>query len=115
MQTRVGITGFGAISAAGVGTELLCKAAKDGTSQTGPIDLPRGENLRVKLGAIVKGFEPEAHLSNSEIKRTDRFAQFAHVAAAEAIKQAGLNSDDLAGPKTAAIIGSGIGLSLIHI
>ena len=109
MQTRVGITGLGAISAAGVGTELLWKSAKDGVSKTGPIDLPRGEKLRVKLAAIVKDFDPEGYLTNSEIKRTDRFAQFAHVAAAEAIKQAGLSSEDIAGPKTAAIIGSGIG------
>lgn len=109
MQTRVGITGFGAISAAGIGSETLWKAAKGGISQAGPIDLPRGETLRVKLAAIVKDFDATAHLSSSKIKRTDRFTQFAHIAAAEAIEQAGLNSEDLTGPKTAAIIGSGIG------
>jgi len=109
MQTRVAITGFGAISAAGIGADKLWGAAKTGTSQIGPLDVPRADLLRVKIAAAVKDFVAEEHLSKEELQRTDRFSHFAHVATAEAIRHSGITSQDLAGPRSAVIIGTGIG------
>lgn len=109
MQNRVAITGLGAVSAAGLGVDNLWAAAINGVSQVGPLDMPRMDKLRVKIAAAVKDFVPEDHLTKAELLRTDRFSHFAHVATAEAIKQSGLSSDDLAGPRSAVIIGTGIG------
>jgi nodulation protein E len=109
MQNRVAITGFGAISAAGLGADKLWIAAKTGTSQIGPLDVPRANLLRVKIAAAVKGFVAEEHLTKAELQRTDRFSHFAHVAADEAIRHSGISSTDLAGPRSAVIIGTGIG------
>lgn len=109
MQNKVAITGFGAISAAGLGVDNLWSAAKNGISQVGPVDLPRGDQLRVKIAAAVKDFVAEEHLSKAELQRTDRFSHFAHVATVEAIKRSGITPQDLAGPRTAVIIGTGIG------
>lgn len=106
---RVAITGMGAISAAGEGVEALWRAARDGVSAVGPLDIARGEKLRVRIVAAVRDFEPERHLSAADLRRCDRFAQFAHVAAAEAVASAGLAAGEIAGARTAAIVGTGVG------
>ncbi|MHA7776914.1 beta-ketoacyl-[acyl-carrier-protein] synthase family protein [Roseibium sp. M-1] len=109
MRNRVGITGIGAVSAAGLGVDTLWNTVKDGISQVGSLDLPQDSSVRVKIGATLKEFVPEDHLSKEELQRTDRFTHFAHVAAAEAIRQSGISAEVLAGPKCAVIIGTGIG------
>lgn len=97
------------MSAAGLGMDNLWNAAKNGISQVGPLDMPRMDKLRVKIAAAVGDFVAQDHLSKSELQRTDRFTHFAHVATAEAIKRSGMTPQDLAGPRTAVIIGTGIG------
>ena len=109
MQNRVAITGFGAVSAAGLGVDTLWDAVKNGLSQVGPLEFPQGSQVRVRIGATLNGFSPEDHLSKEELQRTDRFTHFAHVAAVEAIRQSGITAEELAGPRTAVIIGTGIG------
>jgi nodulation protein E len=108
-MTKIGITGMGAVSAGGVGVEALWQAARDGISAVSPLSIPRGENLRVRIAASVRDFDPSEYLSESEIRSCDRFAQFAHVAVAEALQQAKLTDEQLKGPRTAVIIGTGIG------
>ena len=95
-MTKIGITGMGAVSAGGVGVEALWQAARDGISAVSPLSIPRGENLRVRIAASVRDFDPREYLSESEIRSCDRFAQFAHVAVAEALQQAKL-TDEQAG------------------
>ncbi|WP_420409153.1 beta-ketoacyl-[acyl-carrier-protein] synthase family protein [Hoeflea sp.] len=109
MQTRVAITGFGAVSAAGLGVDNLWQAAKSGTSHVGALDVPRVERLRVRIAASVRDFRASDHLSKDELQRTERFSHFAHVAAVEAIKQAGILPEQLAGDRSAVIVGTGIG------
>jgi nodulation protein E len=109
MQNRVAITGFGAVSAAGLGVDALWNAAKNGVSQIGPLDFPKESQVRVRIAATLKGFAPEDHLTKEELQRTDRFTHFAHVAGAEAIRQSGITPQELAGPRCAVIIGTGIG------
>lgn len=109
MQNRVAITGFGAVSAAGLGVGSLWQAAKTGTSHVGLLDVPRADQLRVKIAASVKGFRAEDHLSKDQLQRTERFSHFAHVAAVEAIRHSGIPMEQLAGPRSAVIVGTGIG------
>jgi nodulation protein E len=106
---RIAITGMGAISAAGIGVDALWSAARDGVSQISPMNLPRGETLRVRIGGQVRNFDPGAYLSEAVLRRCDRFTQLAHVAVEEAIRQAGLDDGQMAGPRTAVIMGTGIG------
>jgi nodulation protein E len=108
-SARIAITGMGAVSAAGLGVEALWGAARDGVSQIAPFNPPRGEALRVRIAGQLRDFAPEAYLSEAELRRCDRFTQLAHVATAEALAQAGIQPGDLAGPRTAAIVGTGIG------
>ena len=108
-MTHVAISGMGAVSAAGIGVKALWDAARDGQSQVRPLDISRSEKLRVRIAAAVRDFDPADYLSEQEIRRCDRYTQFAHVAANEAIAQAGIAAEEIAGQRTAVIIGTGIG------
>jgi nodulation protein E len=106
---RVGISGVGAVSAAGLGADCLWRAARDGVSGISELSLPRGEGLHVRLAGQVPDFEAAADLPAAVARRCDRFTQFAHVAVAEALRQAGLADAQLDGPRTAVVVGTSIG------
>lgn len=108
-MTRVAITGMGAVSAAGIGADALWAAARDGRSGVRPIDFPRSESLRVRIAANVPDFDAVALLGGAVPRTSERFTQFALVAAAEAVAQARIPAADLAGRRSAAIIGTGVG------
>ena len=48
------------------------------------------ERLAVRIGAQVRDWQPEAHFDRTRLSAMDRFAQFAVVAARQAVAQAGL-------------------------
>ncbi|WP_425087097.1 beta-ketoacyl-[acyl-carrier-protein] synthase family protein [Stappia sp.] len=106
---RIVVTGMGAITAAGRGVESLWTAARDGRSGVSELLFDRYPRQRITKTAHIKDFDPADHLSAQEIKTTDRFAQLALVAAEEALKNAGIDTAAPLGPRTGAIIGSGIG------
>ncbi|HVZ27275.1 MAG TPA: beta-ketoacyl-[acyl-carrier-protein] synthase family protein, partial [Rhizomicrobium sp.] len=81
----------------------------EGRSTIGPLTLFPTEALQIRIGAEVAGFEPQAHFSDRQVALLDRFSQFAVVAAREAALQSGLDFAGALGPRTAAIIGSGVG------
>src|SRR5205085_9690898 len=69
------------------------------------------ERVTSKVAGEVKDFDPSHVLDRKEIRRTDRYTQFALVATAEAIKMAGL-PEHLEGEeaeRTGIVIGSGLG------
>ena len=109
-MSRVGITGMGAISAAGLGVSALWRATRDGVCGVSPLTIPRSEPLRIRIAASVRDFNPADQMSEKKnSRRCDRYAQFAHVAVAEALAQAGLAREQLQGRRTAVIFGTGIG------
>lgn len=106
---RVIVTGMGAVSAAGIGAEALWQAARDGRSCVGEVRLARPYRGRVRLAAQVQDFDPAAHFTADELAFCDPVTQYLLVAAEEAVSQAGLASAKPMGPRTATIIGTGIG------
>jgi nodulation protein E len=108
-RPRVVITGMGAITAAGVGSEALWLAARAGQSKIGEAKLTRDGPNRVKLSAQIPSFEPEQYIDSSRLQFCDRFAQLAIAAASEALTQAGLPRENKLGQRTAVIIGTGVG------
>jgi nodulation protein E len=106
---RVVISGMGAVSAAGIGAEPLWQAARDGKSQVRELKLARPYDGRIKIAAQVPDFDAAEHLEASLLPFCDPFTEFTLVAADEAVAQAGLGDRGLAGPRTAVIIGTGIG------
>jgi nodulation protein E len=81
----------------------------DGRCGIRTINSPDFEQLRFKHAADVEGFVPEDHLSAKELTLMDRFAQFAVVAAREAMAQSGLELTPAMREDGAIITGSCIG------
>ena len=103
------VSGLGAISAAGVGAQALWEAARDGRCQVRPLKLERPYGGRIKIAAQVPDFDAAAYLEPEILPYCDPFTQYAVVAADEALAQAGFGRKDMGGPRTAVVIGSGIG------
>jgi nodulation protein E len=108
-RRRVVVTGMGAVSAAGVGAGPLWAAAKGGVSCIRPLKLARPYPGRIKIAAQVPDFDPAAYLEAELLPYCDEFTQYAVVAADEALKQAGFSGKEAGGPRTAVVIGTGIG------
>ncbi|MEQ9814864.1 MAG: beta-ketoacyl-[acyl-carrier-protein] synthase family protein [Azospirillaceae bacterium] len=106
---RVAITGLGCISALGHSAAEHWQAARDGRSGIGEISQVSPDLLQVKVAAEVRGFDATGKLSDSQLVSTDRFTQFAIIAARDAVADAGLTFSDELAEETAAIIGTGIG------
>ena len=109
MDSRVVVTGLGLVSPVGQGREATWSALLAGRSGVGLIGAFDTEGYSAKIGAEVKDFDPGEIVEPKERKKTDRFAQFALVAAEEALEQAGLLAEPPDGLRTGVIIGSGIG------
>lgn len=108
-ERRVVISGMGAVCASGVGARKLWEAARDGVSQVRELKTERPYDGRIRIAAQVPDFDPAACIEPEILPFCDPFTQFTVVAADEAIAQAGFARTDLAGPKTAVIIGTGVG------
>ncbi|WP_421693097.1 beta-ketoacyl-[acyl-carrier-protein] synthase family protein [Aestuariivirga sp.] len=106
---RVFITGMGAVSALGLGVSALWHAARDGRSGVCTLDLPRTANQLVRQAAHLSDFNAAPHFPIETLRTTDRFAQMALLSAREALADAGWPEGAPLGPRTAVIIGSGIG------
>jgi nodulation protein E len=87
---RVVITGAGTVNALAHDVPGTWAAMKAGRSGIGPLDLPDVDRLGIRIGAQVRGWDAAAHLEPRQVAQADRFAQFALVAAAQAVAQAGL-------------------------
>ncbi len=107
-MTRVVLTGIGAVSACGIGAEQLWGAAVEGQSGVRPVFFESLQNQRVGTAAALSD-EDRAHVEGAAGHRMrDPVAQFALVAAREAIAHAGLGGEDF-GERCGVVIGSGFG------
>jgi nodulation protein E len=103
------ITGLGAISALGADVGALSQALQAGRGAIGPLTNFATEGLITKIGAEVRAFDPNAHFESGKLALLDRCAQFALVAAREAISGSGLSFRDGLGARSAVVIGAGVG------
>jgi 3-oxoacyl-[acyl-carrier-protein] synthase II len=109
MKRRVVITGVGSISSLGIGAHKLWESIKEGKCGISTIERIDVLNLPVKVGAEVKDFNPEEFIDKKEVKRTDRFVQFALAAAQMAVEDSKLDLDKVNKDRMGVIIGSGVG------
>jgi nodulation protein E len=87
---RVVISGAGTINALAHDVAGTYQALTVGTCGIGPLQFPDLDRLSVKIGAQVQGFDPTAHFDRNQLGLLDRYAQFALVAARQAIAHSGL-------------------------
>jgi 3-oxoacyl-[acyl-carrier-protein] synthase II len=111
MTRRVVVTGGSVVTALGCDTSEFWDRLCAGKSGVGPIERFDCSDFKVRFAGEIKRFSPEEHfdLEGKEVRRLDRFCQFAMVAAHKAILHSGI--DFTAGDpyRNGVLIGSGIG------
>lgn len=80
-----------------------------GTSGAAPITYFDTSNFKTRFACELKNFDPQDHFERKEVRKMDRFTQYALVASDEAIEDAQLDLDSLDKSKAGVIWGSGIG------
>lgn len=103
---RVVITGAGTVNALAQDVARTYAAMAEGRCGIGALDIPDIDRLLVQIGAQVQGWQPEAHFSRQELPLLDRFAQFARVAARQAVDQSGLQFDGDLADRSGVILGT---------
>jgi 3-oxoacyl-[acyl-carrier-protein] synthase II len=110
MENRVVVTGLGVISALGndvPGFWEALKAGKSGIDKLTSFDASRFDS---RIAGEVKGFDPGLYgMSSKDIRRMDKFVQYAVAAATQAIKSSGLDLNKEDKTRIGVLVGSGIG------
>jgi 3-oxoacyl-[acyl-carrier-protein] synthase II len=106
---RVVVTGVGLVSPVGIGTEETWQSLRAGRSGAGPITLFDASQHSSRFACEVKGFDPLRWVEKKEVKKMDRFIQFAVAAADFALQDSGLRIDGGNSEMVGVYIGSGIG------
>lgn len=109
MSRRVVITGIGAVTPIGNNVDEFWSNSKAGKLGIDFIKSIDTESLDVKIAGEVKDLKIEDYLDKKEIRRLDKFAQYALIASDEAVNNSGLNIDELDKSKFGVMVGSGIG------
>jgi 3-oxoacyl-[acyl-carrier-protein] synthase II len=98
MNREVVVTGIGAVTPLGVGARTLYERWRAGVS-----------GIEDGVGRCTE-FEPTEHLSKKEVRRADRFTQFALVSSDEALREAGWDEElPYDADRIGCLIGTGIG------
>ena len=106
---RVVVTGIGMITPVGNNTSDSWNAVKNGECGIGPITHYDTTGRKVTLAGEVKGYDPAATIDPKELRKMDRFVQFAMTAASEAVEASGIDFASENTERAGVIISSGIG------
>jgi nodulation protein E len=109
MTNRVVVTGWGVVSSIGHTAASYWSNLVRGICGIADASLIPADQLSQKIVAEVKNFDPRKHFDDRQVVMLDRVAQFAVVAAREAVAHAGISFVDGLSEKTATIIGTGVG------
>ncbi len=108
-KRRVVVTGMGAVTPIGQELDELWRAALEAKSGINILSLISPDRFKVKLAGDIPNFEPGKYCDPKDIKRFDRFTQFAMYAGGKAIEDSGLDFDQEDRFRCGVILGSGIG------
>jgi nodulation protein E len=106
---RVAITGLGAICALGRTVSETAESLRAGRSGIGPIESADVSQLRFQNGAEVRGYTHQPYFDDRRADFIDRFAQFAVIAAREAVADAGIEWTQELRETAAIVTGSCVG------
>lgn len=106
---RVAITGVGAICALGRNAVEFAESLRLGRSGIRPIESADMSQMRFQNGAEVKGYSHQPYFDDRRADFMDRFAQFAVIAAREAVEDAGIDWTPELRENAAIVTGSCVG------
>ncbi len=106
---RVAVTGLGVICALGHNLSEVWTELREGRPAIGPIRSVDVSQLRFQNGAEVQRYDPASHFEPGQADLLDRFAQFALIAAREAVRDSGIGLTPRLQEATAVVCGSCVG------
>ncbi len=106
---RVVVTGLGAVTPIGNDVPTTWAALLAGRSGAGPVTRFDASDLKTRIAAEVKDFDPTQYVDRKEARRMDRFLHFAAAAAVQALADARFDMANYDPRRVGVIIGSGIG------
>ncbi len=105
---RVVVTGIGTINPIGNNVEEFFHNLEAGVSGAAPITNFDATNFKVRFACEVKNYDWSRYFDRKEVRKYDRFAQFAMVAASEAVEDASFG-EDLNRRRCGVVWSSGVG------
>lgn len=109
MSKRVVVTGMGVLSPIGNDLPSYLSGLRQGISGAGPITKFDATGFKTTFACEVKDFNAEEYLEKKEARRIDPYAQYALVVSEQALRDSGLDVDNLDKSRVGVIWGSGIG------
>ena len=108
-KKRVAVTGLGAITPVGTGKENFWKALIAGTNGIVKITRFDASEISAQIAGEVPDFDPVQFIDKKELKRMDRYTQFALAATRLAIEDSKLDLEKIDKDRAGVFIGTGIG------
>ncbi len=109
MNRRVVVTGLGIVTSLGCKVDECWNNIVAGKSGVHEIKLFDISDFNVKIGGDIYDWNPTGYIDHKELKRVDRFSQFALVAATDAVNDSGIDFAAEESFRCGVVLGSGIG------
>ena len=106
---RVVVTGLGAITPIGNDVETTWNNALKGVSGAGPITHFDASKFKTQFACEVKDFNGADHFDRKKLRQLDLYAQYALVAAKQAVEDANLEEESINKDRVGVIVAAGIG------
>jgi len=106
---RVVVTGLGALTPLGNDLSSYWEGLKKGVSGAGKITYFDSTLHKTQFACELKNFDVSKFIDRKEVRRMDKFSQYAIIASDEAIQDAGLTEGNFSPDRVGVIWGSGIG------
>jgi 3-oxoacyl-[acyl-carrier-protein] synthase II len=106
---RVVVTGLGAVTPIGNNVQDFWQSLLNGVSGAAPITRFDCEKFKTKFACEVKNFDSSVYFDRKEARKYDLYAQFGIAAAEEAMKDSGINVENIDLDMAGVIWTSGIG------
>lgn len=106
---RVVVTGLGALTPLGNSLDETWENLVKGVSGANLITRFNAEKFKTRFACEVKDYDPSKYYGRKEARKLDLFAQFALIAATEAVEDSKIDIESIDCDKAGVIWGSGIG------
>ena len=106
---RVVVTGLGVLSPIGNDVETTWSNALKGVSGAGPITHFDASKFKTQFACEVKNFDANEHFDRKKLRQLDLYAQYALVAAKQAVEDANLEEEGINKNRVGVLVAAGIG------
>ncbi|MFH2142913.1 MAG: beta-ketoacyl-ACP synthase II [Bacteroidota bacterium] len=106
---RVVVTGYGVFNSLGKNVPQFWENLKNGVSGSEMITLFDASKFKTQFACEITGYDSAEYFDRKEVRKIDRFTQFAYISADEAVKDSGLDLEKIDHDMAGVIWASGIG------